>query len=166
MHQRLAEVPMIAGLLRLLLVLVLLVAAAAFFLGYRWNNSPVDVRDDGQVIGTTGRTDDAIDREAARERGARAGEAVADGANEIGERAAGAADATRDALSDGALTAKVKAKMALDDRVKAMDIDVDTLEGVVTLRGRVGSAADRERALQLARETDGVRSVNDELQVR
>jgi osmotically-inducible protein OsmY len=43
---------------------------------------------------------------------------------------------------------------------------VDTTDGVVTLSGRVDSAAARERAVQLARETAGVRSVTDQLQVR
>lgn len=155
---------MIAALFRLVLVVVVLVAAAAFFLGYRWNSDTVDVREDGQVTGTAGSTDrEPIDRERARERGARAGEAVAD---EVGDRAASAAATAREALSDGSLTAKIKAKMALDDRVKALDIDIDTVNGVVTLRGVVRSAEDKERALQLARDTDGVRSVNDELQVR
>ena len=65
----------------------------------------------------------------------------------------------------GALTAKIKAKMALDDRVKAAKIDVDTAGSVVTLSGRVGSEAERARAVQLARETDGVTSVVDELTI-
>ncbi|MBI3050425.1 MAG: BON domain-containing protein [Acidobacteria bacterium] len=55
--------------------------------------------------------------------------------------------------------------MALDDLVRARNIDVDTSDGVVTLRGSVESAAERERAVQLARETDGVTSVTDQLTV-
>jgi hyperosmotically inducible protein len=82
------------------------------------------------------------------------GEAVAEGANEA-QRAAEA----------GTITAKIKAKMALDDRVKAAKIDVDTAGSVVTLSGRVSSDAERARAVQLARETDGVTSVVDELTI-
>ena len=53
--------------------------------------------------------------------------------------------------------------MALDDRVKAANIDIDTAGSVVTLTGRVGSDEERRRAVQLARETDGVTSVVDHL---
>src|SRR5262245_25955520 len=43
-------------------------------------------------------------------------------------------------MSDGALTAKIKSKMALDDHVNARAVDVDTSGSVVTLTGVVGSA--------------------------
>jgi osmotically-inducible protein OsmY len=55
--------------------------------------------------------------------------------------------------------------MALDDIIEAADIDVDTVDGVVTLNGSVGSPAERERAVQLARETDGVTRVVDLLTI-
>ena len=71
------------------------------------------------------------------------------------------AKTAQDALSDGTLTAKIKAKIALDDRVKALDLNVDTRDGVVTVTGNVQSSAQRERALALARETNGVRQVVD-----
>ena len=67
---------------------------------------------------------------------------------------------------NGTLTAKIKAKMALDDRVKAANIDVDTRGSVVTLTGRVNNDEERRRAVQLARETDGVTSVVDQMVVR
>lgn len=60
----------------------------------------------------------------------------------------------------------IKAKMALDDAIEAARIDVDTAGGVVTLTGSVRSQAERERALRLARETDGVTSVVDRLTVQ
>ena len=69
-------------------------------------------------------------------------------------------------MSEGALTAKIKSKMALDDHVNAPAIDVDTSGSVVTLTGVVGSAAARERAVSLARDTEGVTRVVDRLQVR
>jgi osmotically-inducible protein OsmY len=69
-------------------------------------------------------------------------------------------------MSDGALTAKIKSKMALDDTIEARNIDVDTMNGVVTLSGFVRDAQGRDRALQLARETDGVMSVVDRLTIR
>jgi hypothetical protein len=70
-----------------------------------------------------------------------------------------------EAIGDGWLTSKVKTKLMADDGVKARRIDVDTLEGVVTLKGRVASAAERSRAVEIARGTDGVKQVVDELEV-
>ena len=140
---------MIRGLLRLVLLAVVVVGLAAFFFGYRWGST-----DEGpRPAATSGRT--GIDTDKAREVGAEAGAAVARGANEA-ERA----------VANGALTAKIKAKMALDDRVKAANINVDTAGSVVTLSGRVATDEERRRAVQLARETDGVTSVADRLEVR
>ena len=145
---------MIRGLLKLILVVVLLVGLAAFFFGYRWADG--DGIDVDRPVGTSGVLDDAdvdIDTDEARETGAEIGESVAVGASQA-QRAA----------ADASLTAKIKAKMALDDGVTAANIDVDTNGSTVILSGRVGSDAERTRALQLARETDGVTSVEDRLQ--
>jgi hyperosmotically inducible protein len=69
------------------------------------------------------------------------------------------------AQSDSGITTAVKSKLAADDTVKAYSIDVDTKDKVVTLRGDVGTAAARERAVELARSTQGVRDVVDVLTV-
>jgi hyperosmotically inducible protein len=69
------------------------------------------------------------------------------------------------AQSDSGITTAVKSKLAADDTVKAYNIDVDTKDRVVTLRGDVGTAAARERAVELARATEGVRDVVDVLAV-
>jgi hyperosmotically inducible periplasmic protein len=70
------------------------------------------------------------------------------------------------AVDAGSLTLKIKAKMALDDMVKARTINVDTTGSVVTLTGTVESNQERERAVRLARETAGVTNVVDKLQVK
>lgn len=62
-------------------------------------------------------------------------------------------------VDDAAITAAVKAKLAADMDVNPFNIDVDTNEGVVTLQGRVEKQEARDKAEQLARETDGVRRV-------
>jgi osmotically-inducible protein OsmY len=95
-----------------------------------------------------------IDKEKAREVGA-----------EVGERTAAAAEKFRDATHDATITTKIKAKMALDDLVKARRIEVSTDGSTVTLTGATGSVAEHDRALALARETDGVTRVIDRLQV-
>ena len=141
---------MFRTLLRVVLLIIIVAAVAAFFFGYRMAN-----RDDGEptfAVGTSGRP---VDVGTARETGAEIAEKVAVGAN-AAERFAESA----------ALTAKIKSKMALDDTVEAARIDVDTSGSVVTLSGSVGSQAERERALQLARETEGVTSVVDAMAIR
>lgn len=72
---------------------------------------------------------------------------------------------TVDQIDDSAITASVKTRMAADPDVKAHEIDVDTVDGKVTLTGKVGSQAVRAEAVRLAQNTEGVRSVRDNLTV-
>lgn len=74
-------------------------------------------------------------------------------------------DVDRAVVTDPALTTAVKAKFVADDSVRALKIDVDTRDGVVTLTGQVRSQAEKDQALKIARETDGVKSVVDRLTV-
>jgi hypothetical protein len=78
----------------------------------------------------------------------------------------GVLDRSREKLDDTALTSKIKAKMVLDDTVKARDINVTTHDGVVTLSGEVDTVDAHDRAIRLARETAGVTDVVDRLGVR
>ena len=68
-------------------------------------------------------------------------------------------------VDEAALTSKIKAKMVLDDTVKARRIDVSTDNSTVTLSGVVRSQAEHDRALALARETGGVTQVIDKLRI-
>ena len=65
--------------------------------------------------------------------------------------------------SDPGITTAVKAKLAADDTVKAYEINVDTTNHVVTLTGNVDSAAAKEQALIIARQTNGVNEVVDHI---
>ena len=67
--------------------------------------------------------------------------------------------------SDAGITTAVKSKLAADDTVKAYQVDVDTQNKVVTLSGDVETAAQKEHALMIARNTDGVADVIDNLRV-
>jgi osmotically-inducible protein OsmY len=73
---------------------------------------------------------------------------------------------TGEAIDDGVVTASVKAKLIEDPVTKAHQINVDTFKGNVSLSGFVESEQARARALQLARDVDGVKSVKDGMQVR
>jgi hyperosmotically inducible protein len=139
-------------LLRAVLILIVVVGLGFLVLGY-WAGSSWNARSRtaSPSVGTSG----AINTEKARERGA-----------EIGEKSAIAAEKMKNELSEAALTGKIKAKMALDDSVRSRAIDVTTEGTVVTLSGSVRSAAERERAVALARDTEGVTRVVDHLSVR
>ena len=67
------------------------------------------------------------------------------------------------AETDAGVTTAVKARLAADDTVKAYQIDVDTREKVVTLTGTVDTAAAKAQAVRVARETDGVVNVIDNI---
>jgi hyperosmotically inducible protein len=69
------------------------------------------------------------------------------------------------AKTDAGITTNVKSKFAADDTVKAYQINVDTANGVVTLTGSVESPAAKEQAVQIARQTNGVRDVVDQITV-
>ncbi|HEY5808547.1 MAG TPA: BON domain-containing protein [Povalibacter sp.] len=73
---------------------------------------------------------------------------------------------TGEAIDDGVVTARVKAKLIEDPVTKAHQINVDTYKGTVQLSGFVEDDQTRTRALQLARDVDGVKQVKDGLQVR
>jgi hypothetical protein len=67
--------------------------------------------------------------------------------------------------TDSGVTSKIKASYAQDDLVQAHEIDVTTRGGVVTLTGEVPSMEARQQAVRLARETEGVTDVIDQLTV-
>ncbi len=69
------------------------------------------------------------------------------------------------AKTDAGITTNVKSKMAADDTVKAYEINVDTANGVVTLTGTVESPAVEQQAMLIARQTDGVTDVVDQITV-
>ena len=137
-----------------LTVLGALLAGGAYLLGYRWNDASERVRAAGAGAGAAaGALAENVESDQIRAAGAEI-------AGKVGE-GAGRAEA---ALAAARLTAKIKAKMALDDTLDASRINVDTDGTVVTVRGSVSSPTQRRRALQLARETEGVTSVVDRLE--
>jgi len=136
--------------IRALLTIVVLVAAGAIAYAYLtgWRVHLDRSSRPSESVGTAG----SLER--ARESGA-----------EIGEKAAVTAKKVGETVEEAALTTKIKAKMALDDDVKASAINVTTNGGVVTLEGTVRSKAERDRAISLARETSGVSRVVDRLEI-
>lgn len=68
-------------------------------------------------------------------------------------------------LSNARITSEVKLKFAADDTVKALNIDVDTSNGVVTLNGTVNSRKELDQAVRLAKSVDGVKHVKSNLTI-
>src|SRR5688500_2892608 len=68
-------------------------------------------------------------------------------------------------VDDATITARVKTAMLNDPVVGGLRIDVDTFKGVVTLSGGVKSAAERAKAVEIARKSPGVVDVKDALQI-
>jgi hyperosmotically inducible protein len=101
------------------------------------------------------------------------GEGVKEGAERVGgalERGAKKLEAevgpvAEEVMNDAGVTARVKAKLIADPEVAGFQIDVDTLDGRVTLNGRVASADQKAEAEKLARHTDGVTEVVNLIQV-
>lgn len=80
--------------------------------------------------------------------------------------AAGACGRTvGETIDDTTITTRVKTAMLNDPAVGGLRIDVDTFKGVVTLSGRVKTPAERDHAIALARQVDGVVEVKDALQI-
>jgi len=66
-------------------------------------------------------------------------------------------------VDDAMLTARIKARMTADGRISPSRVDVDTLNGNVTLRGEVPTQEEKDAAAQVARNVEGVRSVSDQV---
>jgi len=66
-------------------------------------------------------------------------------------------------LDDSVISTKVKAKMVSDEFVKARHIDVDVLNGVVYLIGVVESLSQKRMASDIARGTEGVVKIENQL---
>jgi hyperosmotically inducible periplasmic protein len=127
---------------------------------------------EGGVVTLRGEAETARVREEA-ERVARETEGVSRVVNEI--RLPGEAEPTERpaaenpeevARADEWVTARVQAKYFLSNDIKSRNLSVSTRNGVVTLTGEVETEAERQQAVTLARNTDGVQSVNDELRLQ
>ena len=93
----------------------------------------------------------------------------------LGPVAAYAEDTNRDQdrknpaifVKDSAITTKIKTKLAAENLASLKDIKVDTDQnGIVWMSGTVKSQSEADRALSIARSTEGVKSVKSELKVQ
>jgi osmotically-inducible protein OsmY len=69
-------------------------------------------------------------------------------------------------VEDGWITTKIKSEFAMDKLVSATNIHVNTDNGVVHLSGVVKNQDEINRAVRIARDVKGVRSVRNEMQIQ
>jgi osmotically-inducible protein OsmY len=67
---------------------------------------------------------------------------------------------------DADISSSIKMKFATDKLLSDSDINIDTNQRNVTLRGKLNTQAEENRAIQLGRSVDGVRSVHSNLTVK
>lgn len=68
-------------------------------------------------------------------------------------------------INDSYLTAKAKIALFADARIKGSEINVETKQGAMMIRGKVDSDAAKQAAEGIAKGIDGVKSVKNDLQV-
>ena len=76
-----------------------------------------------------------------------------------------AANTAKGAIDDATITAQVNAGLAKDPDLSALKINVDTVNGKVTLNGPAPSTVARDRAETIAKSVTGVTSANNQLVV-
>ena len=131
----------------------------------RGAEAAADARDAGSDAAR--KADDKTDRaqDKADDKTDRAQEKGRDATDRAQDKAGSAADRAGNVISDASITTAIKSKFLADPNVSGLKIDVDTTGGVVTLRGTVPNAAEKTRAMRLAKETDGVKNVRDQIKV-
>jgi hyperosmotically inducible protein len=85
--------------------------------------------------------------------------------DKVEQKAKGVAQDSKTGISDSWLTAKTKIALFADERVKGGQVSVETVNGTVSLRGKVDSDEAKAAAAAVTKAVDGVKSVRNDLQV-
>ncbi len=102
---------------------------------------------------------------AARDAGARAADKTKEVARDTRDAAKETTGTTGTAVTDGWLKSKIAAQFVTEDSLDKSDIDIDISKGAVTLNGAVRTTAAKDRATAIAKATDGVKGVRNNLKV-
>ena len=93
------------------------------------------------------------------------GQQMEQGAKQMGQGAEHAASEAGQAVTDSAITSRIKAQLAADQGLSGFDIHVGTDHGVVTLSGTVDNESESANAARIATNTDGVKGVINNIKV-
>ena len=112
-------------------------------------------------------TNTAAKVDKAEDKMAKAADKSEDKLDKAGDKSASAAKKTGRAIDDGWIKSKIYAQYMADWNtvLNDSDIDIDVSNNMVTLNGTVKSAEARTKAVSIAKGTDGVKSVKDNLKV-
>lgn len=75
-------------------------------------------------------------------------------------------EGTGEYVDDSVITTKVKAEIFNEPSLKSMEINVETFKGIVQLSGFVTSNANIDKAVSIARNVKGVRSVKNDMRLK
>ena len=95
-----------------------------------------------------------------------AGREVGDKSEDVAQKTAEVAKDVGGKVDDASTTSAIKMKFAADKTVDALDINVDTNNGNVTLTGTVNSKAEADKAVALAKSVEGVKRVTPQLTIK
>ena len=123
----------------------------------------VDYDRDAKVVHLKGADDSAAERARAEQIAERAVGTTGRVANELTVK--GVTDRTADD-HDGDIRSELKAKVDNDSVLKDRDINFDVNNGVVTIKGDVGTAAEKQKVGQMAQSTQNVKDVVNSLDVK
>jgi osmotically-inducible protein OsmY len=96
----------------------------------------------------------------------RVGEKIDRTTSQVAAKTEAAADKATAKVGDAAITGSVKTALIAEPNLSALKIDVDTVNGVVTLNGTVDNADQKSRAMSIAQSVGGVVSVKDNLTMK
>ncbi|MES1260327.1 MAG: BON domain-containing protein [Acidobacteriota bacterium] len=68
-------------------------------------------------------------------------------------------------VTDDFVNDTVRQKLAADSLVKGGAIEVEVKDGVVTLKGKVQEAKQKDKAERIAKKVNGVKSVTNEIKI-
>ena len=132
------------------------------------NKIIVDLASASKTTGTAGTIKEKTKEGAAKtkEGAEKVAEKTKEGASKVADKTKEGLSKTGEVITDGWITTRVKSKFVGEDLLKDSEINVDTNDHVVTLKGTVVSAAGRARAVAQAKEVEGVHKVVDMLTIK
>jgi len=145
----------------------------AYLFNSNLNNFTIDVDADGNSILLTGAVSDASERELAEQIALSINGVdrvdnqlqIHEETEKVDEREAITKEerSLKRSISDAAITTKVKASLLANSEAHGLAINVDTMDGNVTLRGEVETATEKDVAYYLAKNIDGVNQVDNQI---
>lgn len=93
-------------------------------------------------------------------------EKASDKIEQVAEKLGEKTEKTVDKMDDALITTKIKAAMMAEPGLKTLEINVDTVDGVVTLSGTVNSQTEVNKAVEITHAVKGVSSVKDDMHVK